>query len=450
MDQRTNRMTTPASFPPGFLWGAATASYQIEGAPHEDGKGESIWDRFSHTPGKVSNGDTGDLACDHYHRWPQDVELMREMGLGAYRFSVAWPRILPEGRGAVNRAGLDFYDRLTDALLEKGIVPFVTLYHWDLPQALQDAGGWNNRDTARLFADYAEIVATRLGDRVKRWITHNEPIVAAFNGHYTGEHAPGIKDLGVAYQVAHHLLLSHGLATQVLKSQNQGFQTGITLNLTVAHPAGDSSDDEAAARRQDGYSNRWFLDPVFRGSYPEDMLEIIGSHAPSVQDGDMATITSPLDFLGINYYSRSVVRHDPGNPPFNMSQVKPRGAEYTDANWEVYPDGLRELLERLHRDYPAPAYYVTENGAAFPDLLSPGDKVHDPRRQAYLEAHFEAAASAISAGVPLKGYFVWSLMDNFEWALGYSKRFGIIYVDYPTQRRIWKDSALWYRECIGG
>ena len=436
-------------FPDDFLWGAATAAYQIEGSPTASGKGESIWDRFCRIPGVIANGDTGDVACDHYRLWREDVALMKELGLDAYRFSISWPRIFPEGRGRVNEAGLDFYDRLTDALLDAGIVPFVTLYHWDLPQALQDRGGWADRDVAPYFAAYATAVAERLSDRVKHWITINEPAVMAFNGHLWGDHAPGMRSLRLSTAAAHNTLRAHGMAVQALRAAAPGSKAGITLNLYAVHPANDSLEDEEAARLADSWHNRWFLDPLFEGRYPDDISQLLDTSGPNVQEGDMATIRQPLDFLGVNYYSRSVVRHSDrvawfkdGKLPFET--IKLDGREYTEMGWEVYPDGLRELLERVHRDYPVEAYYVTENGAAFHDTVTAEGEVHDTRRQAYLEGHFEAASRAISAGVPLKGYFIWSLLDNFEWALGYSRRFGLIYVDYKTQERIWKDSAKWY------
>ncbi|MDQ2807142.1 MAG: GH1 family beta-glucosidase [Chloroflexota bacterium] len=436
---------TAGTWPADFLWGAATASYQIEGAWQEDGKGESIWDRFSHTPGKVANGDTGDVACDHYHRWPQDIALMQELGLAAYRYSISWTRILPTGRGAVNEAGLDFYDKLTDGLLAAGIQPWVTLYHWDLPQALQDNGGWANRDTAAAFADYAEIVARRLGDRVSGWITHNEPWVAAFVGNLFGEHAPGLRDLPTALRVTHHLLLGHGLAVPRIRAAVAGAKVGITLNLNAAYPAGDSPADQAAAVRSEGISNRLFLDPLLRGSYPADIVMELGEAALPVQAGDLAIIHTPLDFLGINNYFRSVVKDAPTSPMLRTEMVQPEG-EYTTMGWEVYPDGLRVLLERLHRDYPMPAYYITENGAAFPDSVEADCSINDDRRRAYLQGYIAAAGQARAAGVPLKGYFVWSLLDNFEWGHGYNQRFGIVRVDFATQERTIKASGQWYRE----
>jgi beta-glucosidase len=440
-------------FPPGFLWGAATAAYQIEGAVAADGRGRSIWDTFSHTPGKVHGGETGDVACDHYHRWRDDVGLLADLGLNAYRFSVAWPRVLPHGTGRVNQAGLDFYRRLVDALLDAGITPTLTLYHWDLPQALQDRGGWAERATVDAFAAYARVVGEALGDRVPLWITHNEPSVSTILGHLTGEHAPGLTDPRTAVQAAHHLLLSHGRATEALRAAGAG-EVGITVNLFTVEPAGDGDADLAAARQADGVFNRWFLDPVRHGRYPEDLWAWFERHglAPAVEDGDLEAIRQPLDFLGVNYYTRMVAAADPasraaGNSDglLGFTRVEPAG-ERTDMGWEVYPDGLAQVLTRLARDYPTPALYVTESGAAFPDQLDPDGRVRDERRTAYLDAHFRAAAGAVAAGVPLRGYFVWSLMDNFEWAYGYSKRFGLVYVDYPTQRRVVKDSGRFVGE----
>jgi beta-glucosidase len=433
-------------FPDNFLWGAATAAYQIEGASDEDGKGESIWDRFSHTPGKVLNGTTGDVACDHYHRWRVDIALMRELGLQAYRFSISWPRILPAGVGAVNAAGLDFYDRLVDELLEAGIQPFVTLYHWDLPQALQDQGGWASRATVAAFANYVDVVARRLGDRVKHWITHNEPWCIAFLGHSMGEHAPGIRN-GPALAVAHHVLLSHGEAVPALRASSPGAEVGITLNFSPAYPASDSAEDRAAALRNDGQFNRWFIDPLYGRGYPADMVALYGTLMPEIQPGDTERIAAPIDFLGVNYYNRSVIRHDPSAPMLQIGHVKPEG-EYTEMGWEVYPEGLRALLVRLQRDYAPARMYITENGAAYPDAIAPDGGVHDEPRIRYLAGHLAAAHAAIGEGAALAGYFVWSLMDNFEWAWGYSKRFGIVYLDYPTQRRILKDSAEFYRNVI--
>ncbi len=435
-------------FPDGFLWGAATAAYQIEGAWDEDGKGRSIWDTFSHTPGKVADGNTGDVACDHYHRWREDVALMRELGLRAYRFSVSWPRVLPEGTGRVHRAGLDFYSRLVDALLEAGIAPALTLYHWDLPQALQDRGGWGVRETAEAFAAYADVVSEALADRVALWITHNEPSVVAMEGHVGGEHAPGLTDPTLGVQVAHHLLLSHGLAVPALRA-NGARDVGITLTIWPVAPASDAREDLAAAERAWLQEARWYLDPLYRATYPQELLATYERHglAPRVEEGDLATIAAPIDFLGLNYYSRNVVRADPTEEPLRFSGVREEG-EYTETDWLVYPDGLFDLLTRVQREYAPPVVYVTENGAAFTDMVDPDGAVHDERRVVYLREHFRAAARAIEVGVPLHGYFVWSLMDNFEWAEGYSKRFGIVRVDYDTQRRTIKDSGRFYRDVI--
>jgi beta-glucosidase len=437
---------TNVRFPEGFLWGTATAAYQIEGAWNEDGKGESIWDRFSHTPGKVLGGDTGDLACDHYHRWRDDIGLMRELGVHAYRLSISWPRVLPDGVGAINSVGLDFYDRLIDGLLEAGIQPYVTLYHWDLPQALQDHGGWANRDTVAAFANYADVVARRLGDRVKHWITHNEPWCTSFLGNWMGEHAPGIQ-AGPALAVAHHVLLSHGEAVPVLRAGSAGAQVGITLNFSPAYPATDSAADQAAAVRHDGFFNRWFLDPLYGRGYPADMVTIYSAMMPEIRDGDLERIAVPTDFLGVNYYNRAVIRHDPSTPVLETGFEHPEG-EYTAMDWEVYADALRALLVRLQNDYAPNRMFITENGAAYPDTLTPGGRIHDEARIRYLSGHLAAAHAAIAEGAKLEGYFYWSLMDNFEWAWGYSRRFGIVYVDYPTQRRILKDSAMFYGDVI--
>ncbi len=441
------RPTTDLAFPPEFLWGAATASYQIEGAVHEDGRDESIWDRFCTLPGKVRNGESGAIACDHYHRYREDVALMRDLGLTAYRFSIAWPRILPNGRRVVNQKGLDFYDRLVDELLRNRIQPFATLYHWDLPQALEDQGGWTNRSTVDAYVDYSGIVAHRLGDRVKHWITHNEPEVVAWRGYGYGHHAPGrVEREGGALRAAHHVLLSHGRAVEPIRAGSPGAEVGITLNLTPVYPASTSWKDRAAASLSDGRGNRWFLDPVFRGEYPADMLEKFAEHLPTLLDQDLPSIAAPIDFLGINYYSRRVVRADRnGHGPISL---RVENAQYTDMGWEVYPEGLFDLLQRVHRDYEPKRIYITENGAAYPDVRTHEGAVHDPERQQYLEAHLPSVAQAIETGVPVRGYFYWSLLDNFEWAHGYSKRFGLIYVDYPTLERVPKQSFYWYRALI--
>jgi len=436
--------TANGSFPQDFLWGAATASYQIEGAAREDGRGESVWDRFSATPGKVRNADSGEIACDFYHRYPQDVRLMRELGLGAFRFSIAWPRIFPTGRGRVNQAGLDFYDRLVDELLANGIEPFATLFHWDTPQALEDDGGWPARSTAAAFVEYTEAVVGRLGDRVRHWITHNEPWVHAWIGHSWGKHAPGRTSESDAVATAHHLLLSHGWAAEAIRRASPDAQVGIALNLAHTYPASDAPEDEAAAWRVDGAGNRWFLDPIFRGSYPADLLDRRELVAPFVLEGDMEAISAPIDFLGVNSYFRFVVTAADEGPKL----VNPPESKVTDMGWEVYPDGLRRLLVRLSDEYSPPAIYITENGAAFGDVRGHDGRVRDPERTAYLESHIGAVSAAVTAGAPIRGYFVWSLLDNFEWAEGYSKRFGIVYVDYPTLERVPKDSFYWYRDFI--
>jgi beta-glucosidase len=434
---------TIRALPSEFVWGAATAAYQIEGAANEDGRGESVWDRFCATPGKVRNGDSGAVACDFYHRYPGDIALMRELGLDAFRFSIAWPRILPDGRGRVNEAGLDFYDRLVDELLASGITPFPTLFHWDTPQALEDAGGWTSRATAEAFVEYAEVVAARLGDRIDHWTTHNEPWVVAWIGHARGEHAPGRTSDADAIAAAHHLLLSHGWAVEALRRAAPHAEVGIALNLEHVDPASESPADVEAAREMDDTANRWFLDPVFRGEYPSDLL---ARYEPPLHDGDLAAISAPIDFLGVNNYFRFVVQASSnGGGPHVVHDPE---WQRTDMGWEVYPDGLYRLLTRVARDYSPPAMYVTENGAAFGDILSHDGRVHDPERVEYIESHVDAVLRAAADGAPMKGYFVWSFLDNFEWSLGYSKRFGIVYVDYPTQERVPKDSFYRYRDLI--
>jgi beta-glucosidase len=435
----------PSSFPADFVWGAATASYQIEGAVHVDGRGESVWDRFSATPGKVRGGDTGEVACDFYNRYADDVRLMKELGLDVFRFSIAWPRVLPQGRGDVNQAGLDFYDRLVDELLANGIEPFATLFHWDTPQALEDLGGWRDRATAEAFVEYTKAVVGRLGDRVQHWITHNEPWVYAWVGNAWGLHAPGRTSEADAVAVAHHLLLSHGWAVDAIRRVSPDARVGITLNLAHVYPATGTPEDEAAAYRRDGEDNRWFLDPIFRGSYPADLLDRNDLVAPHVRDGDLQAMAAPLDFLGINNYSRFIVAAGAEGP----RTVPNPDAQHTDMGWEVYPDGLHDVLVRVARDYEPAAIYITENGAAFPDVRVHDGAVHDVERTAYLESYIGAVGRAISKGGPVKGYFVWSLLDNFEWGFGYSKRFGIVYVDFPTLERVPKDSFYWYRDMIG-
>ena len=434
-------------FPKEFIWGAATASYQIEGAWNEDGKGESIWDRFSHTPGNVRDGDTGDVACDHYHRWREDIALMKEMGLKAYRFSIAWPRIIPNGIGQVNQAGIDFYSHLVDALLEANIEPFVTLYHWDLPQALEDEGGWHTRKSVNAFVEYSDVVSRILGDRVKKWITLNEPWVSAFVGYEEGRHAPGVKDPQAALAASHHLLLAHGRAVSVIRRNSPDAQVGITLNLLQVMAASNSTADRAAAYFDDGRINRWFLDPISGRGYPLDMVRDYGTEMGFVQAGDLEQIATPIDFLGVNYYMRGISRSKNIPEVENNPQTTFRRDEITEMGWEVYPEGIYTLLGRLYFDYEFPVIYITENGAAFKDQVLNG-QVDDPQRLSYIKRHLQQVFRAIEAGVPVKGYFAWSLMDNFEWAHGFSKRFGLIFVDYKTQQRIPKSSARWYEQVI--
>jgi beta-glucosidase len=432
-------------FPPEFLWGVAASSFQIEGATREDGRGESIWDRFCTVPGNVRSGDTGDVACDFYHRYRDDIELMQELGVAAFRFSVSWPRVIPQGRGSVNAAGLDFYDRLVDALLAAGIRPFANLFHWDLPQALEDEGGWPERATAEAFVDYTAVVAERLGDRVKDWITHNEPFCTSWLGYGIGRHAPGRTDPAAALAATHHVLLSHGWAVDALRRASPGSEVGIVLDSWPAHPASDSPEDAAAARAVDAARNRLFFDPVLRGSYPDAALAEFGGAAPPVHDGDLAAISAPLDFVGINNYSRHVVRADPdGGSPVEVRMP----GELTDMGWEVYPQGIGEVLMRLHEEYGVSSLYVAENGAAFADVRVHDGSVHDVERVAYLDGYLESVGAAVAAGANVRGYFVWSLLDNFEWAHGYSKRFGLVYVDYPTLERVPKESFFWYRDLI--
>jgi beta-glucosidase len=443
----------PIRFPAGFRWGVATAAYQIEGAVDKDGRTPSIWDSFARVPGAVAGGDTGDVACAHYHRMPEDVAMMAELGVSWYRFSVAWPRIRPDG-GRPNPAGIAFYDRLVDELLDKGISPWLTLYHWDLPQALEDAGGWTVRDTAHRFVEYAATVHEALGDRVPVWTTLNEPWCSAFLGYAAGVHAPGRREGAAALRAAHHLLLAHGMATTELRARGAR-ELGITLNLTVADPADpDDPADVDAARRVDALQNRVFLDPLTRAAYPEDLLEDTGSlgWTDAVRDGDLAVIAAPLDVLGVNYYHGDAVSARPGEgsgpSPFVGSQLSmtSRGLPRTAMDWEVQPEGLTRLLLRLHREHPGLPLVVTENGAAYEDVISTDGRVDDPERLAYLADHVRAVHAAREGGADVRGYFAWSLLDNFEWAEGYAKRFGLVHVDYATQRRTPKSSARWFAE----
>ena len=433
-----------------FVWGAATAAFQIEGATRADGRGESIWDRFAATPGKVANGDTGDPACEHYYRWREDLDLMRSLGLEGYRFSISWPRVQPDGRGRPNQRGLDFYKALVDGLLERGIAPLATLYHWDLPQALEDAGGWTSRDVVGRFVEYAGIVLDALGDRVGDWITHNEPYVTSFLGYAYGVKAPGRTDWPSAVRSAHHALLAHGAAVKAFRDAGRPGRIGITLDLTVAQPASESPEDAAAAKRLDGHHNRWFLDPTFLGSYPQDLVELYESRFgpfDAVRDGDLELIAQPLDFLGVNFYRPNLVAAADGGDVLGLREVE-QDAETTAMGWPIVPEALTELLVRIRDDYGELPLLITENGAAFDDRLDGDPVVEDGGRVAYVRGHIEAVDRARAAGVDVRGYYVWSLLDNFEWESGYDKRFGIVYVDFETQRRVLKRSALWYRDLI--
>jgi beta-glucosidase len=435
-------------FPGGFLWGAATSAYQIEGSPLADGAGASIWHRFAHTPGKTANGETGDVACDHYRRAPQDVQLMAELGLGAYRFSVAWARVLPEGRGRVNSAGLAFYDRLADLLLARGIRPVVTLYHWDLPAALDDQGGWLNRDIAEWFADYARVMVRALGDRVALWATLNEPWVVSDAGYLHGVHAPGHRAPAEAPIASHNLLRAHGAALRAIRAERAA-PAGLVVNLEPKVPASQRPEDIAATRRADAYMNRQFLDPVFFGRYPEEMTEVFGSAWPAFPEDDFPLIREPLDFLGINYYTRGVTRHDPAAAPLHAAPVRQPGHVYTATDWEVYAPAFTDVLAWVRDRYGPVPLYVTENGAAFDDPpRAAGPLVDDPQRVSYLREHLVAARRAIGLGVDLRGYFAWSLLDNYEWSAGYTKRFGLYHVDFETQVRTPKSSARFYADVI--
>lgn len=431
-------------FPDNFLWGAATSSYQIEGAHQTDGRGPSIWDTFSHTPGKINDGTNGDIACDHYNRWPDDIKLMQEIGLQSYRFSIAWPRIIPNGTGAVNQAGLDFYSRLVDGLLEAGIQPNATLYHWDLPQALQDQGGWPSRHVVDAYVTYADVVTRHLGDRVKLWATFNEPYVSAYVGYHDGRHAPGHTSREEMVKASHHLLLAHGKAVPVIRANVADATVGMVLDVFPIAAASEGELDQRAAQLWDGRQNRWYLDPLAGRGYPADVVAHYESDMAHVQDGDLEAIAVPIDFLGINYYRREMAR----DPHETAVRTLFPGDEITEMKWEVHPESLYNTLMRLTTDYSFPALYITENGAALVDVVAEDGQVHDAQRISYLQRHFAAAQQAIEDGAPLKGYYVWSLMDNFEWGHGYTKRFGIIRVDYETQKRTLKDSALWYKSVI--
>lgn len=436
------------AFPEDFLWGSATSAYQIEGSPLAEGAGPSIWHRFTHTPNLVHDGDTGDVACDHYRRYVDDIALMRTLGMNAYRFSTSWSRVLPRGRGAVNPAGLDFYDRLVDALLDKGIEPMVTLYHWDLPAALDDVGGWLNPDIVKWFADYAAVMFNRLDDRVTMWATLNEPWAVTDGGYLHGALAPGHRNRFEAPIATHHLLRAHGAAVQAYRAGGN-HRIGIVVNLEPKYSASDDPADRAAVARADAYMNRQYLDPIFLGRYPEELRDVFGEAWPAWPADDFALIEQPIDFVGVNYYTRSVTRFDPHAWPLRAAAVRQKRATYTETGWEVFAQGLTDTLVGVKERYGNPPTYVTENGAAFFDPpVADGDQLADPLRVDYLRKHLMAVHAAVEAGVDVRGYFVWSLLDNFEWSLGYSKRFGIVHVDFGTQKRTLKDSALFYSKVI--
>jgi beta-glucosidase len=443
-----NTFPSPRAFPRDFLFGAATSAYQIEGAVDADGRGESWWDVFARTPGNIRDASDGAIACGHYERWAEDLDLMQQLGLQAYRFSIAWPRVLPQGRGRLNVAGLDFYDRLVDGLLARGIVPYATLYHWDLPQTLANEGGWQVRSTAQAFAEYAEVVVRRLGDRVARWATLNEPRCSAYVGHLEGRHAPGMQSLEATLCAAHHLLLGHGMAVQAARSVQPDVSIGIVLDVKPYTPATESALDQAAAVRGDGIFNRWFLEAIFRGTYPRDIATDYAAAMPTIEANDMATISVPINHLGINYYTRSVVRDAPANAYPHLAEVTAPNAHYSTMNWEDWPEGLHRMLTRIHREYAPAALYVAENGAAEPDVVDADGFVRDDARERYLCGHLHACARAIADGAPLDAYLAWSFMDNFEWGRGYTQRFGLVHVDYETLTRTVKQSARAYSRFI--
>ena len=429
-----------------FLWGVATSSYQIEGATEEDGRSPSIWDTFAKIPGAVSNGESGAGACDHYHRYSADLDLIQWLGVSAYRFSVAWPRVLPEGTGKVNLKGIDFYDRLIDGMLARGIEPWLTMYHWDLPQILQDRGGWANRSSVDWFAEYANVLSEKYGDRVKRWMTLNEPLCIAWIGNLWGEMAPGIRDLDTALRVAHHLLLAHGRAVPIIRENSPDSKVGIVLNITPASTLEESEESKNAIELSDAFDHEWFLNPLFERSYPRNVLEILKTHPP-VEEGDFEEISRPIDFLGINYYFRQTITYAPHNYPIPIAGVDRVGVPRTAMGWEIHPQTFTNLLIKIHNRYKPRSIFITENGSAWDDSLIDG-KILDKGRIDYLRSHLDAIDRAKEVGVPIDGYFAWSLLDNFEWAYGYEKRFGLFHVDYSSQMRTPKESAYYYKNLI--
>ena len=451
-------MTNPSSalhgslsrsdFGDDFRWGCSTSAFQIEGGASDGGRVPSIWDTFCTKPGAIRDGSDGSVACDHFHRWPEDLDLGTSLGINSYRFSIAWPRIFSARGAAPNEAGLAVYSDLVDGMLARGIEPWITLYHWDLPQYLQDQGGWVNRDTVTAFVEYADVITKRLGDRVKHWITHNEPWCTAMHGNLDGMHAPGIRNVKTALQVCHNVLLSHGLAVPVIRANVPGAQVGIALSLHPVKAASASTQDQIAVERHDAFRNRWFLDPLHGRGYPAEPMQLLGLDAPVVLDGDMDAIAARTDFLGVNYYFPEVVKDDPAGGFLHTRVVLPEGRERTDFGWEVAPDGLTELMARIARDYAPAAMYVTENGSCYDDHVEDDGSINDVARRDYLVRHLAAVRAAHEQGVPVKGYFAWSLLDNFEWSEGYLRRFGLAYVDFATQRRTLKLSGQWYRDFL--
>ena len=443
-------MSEQIQFPPDFLWGVATASYQIEGSPLADGAGASIWHRFSHTPGNVLNGDTGDVACDHYYRYASDFSLMRKLGIRNYRLSIAWGRVFPQGKGHINQPGLDFYSRLIDTLLENEISPNVTLYHWDLPVALHDLGGWLNPEIAKWYSDDAATMFRTLGDRVPMWSTFNEPVIVTDLGYLSGSHAPGHRDKYEARIVAHNILRAHGMGVQAFRAMNsEASKIGLVVSVEPRYPASDSPEDKAAATRMHAWSNSQFLDPALLGRYPNELKEILGDAWTEPSDEDMTLIHQPIDYVGVNYYTRSVVEHDATKPPFCVNRIPQEGNPHTEMGWEIYPQAFTDILTWIHNRYNGIPIYVTENGSAWPDPpAAENGRVEDPLRIAYLEDHLDAVRAAMDQGVTLRGYYAWSLLDNFEWSYGYTKRFGIVHVNYETQERTIKDSGRYYSRVI--
>jgi beta-glucosidase len=433
-----------ADFPADFAWGCSTSSFQIEGGAAQDGRAESIWDRFCQQPGKIRDGSNASVACDHYHRWPEDLDIAQQFGMNAYRFSIAWPRVITELGAKPNQRGLDFYSRLVDGMLERGLQPWATLYHWDLPQYLQDLGGWERRATVDAYLEFVDATTRHLGDRVKHWITHNEPWCTAMHGNWDGMHAPGQQNFKAALQVCHHVLLSHGLAVPLIKSNVAHAQVGIALSLHPLRATTDAPEDLAAMQRHDGLRNRWFLDPLFGRGYPADILEHCAADLPDTEASDLEVIATPIDFLGVNYYFPETIADAPEIPPLHTKLVVLPDRERTGFSWEVAPDGMRELLVRIKNDYPKIPIFLTENGSSYEDQVEPDGSVCDTERRNYFMRHLDALKQARAEGVDVRGYFAWSLMDNFEWAEGYLRRFGLVYIDFVTQKRTVKESGRWF------